>query len=334
MKKRDGFVYTAFNYVKTKRNTLLMLLLFSAVFGFVMYLYRIETEATLYAAALCLFFSAVYGFIDFILYYKRHRDMRLVLASVLTSLDGMPRPRDLCERDYDALVRELYAHKNELERRARAAEDDSRDYYARWVHQIKTPISAMRLLLADGQADLSALSSELLKIEQYVDMVLGYQRLSSEQSDLKLGRFRVDDIIKSSVKRFAPLFIQKKLSLVYEGTELTALTDRKWLEFAIEQLLSNSLKYTRRGEIRISTEGSKIVIEDSGIGISPEDIPRICQKGYTGYNGRGDERATGLGLYLCSSTLKKLGHSLEITSQPDVGTRAVIDLKEAELEVE
>ncbi len=334
MNKRDGIVRIALNYIVTKRNTLLMLLLFSVVFGAVMYLYGIETEATLYAAALCLFLSAVYGVIDFALYVKRHRDMELVLASVLISLDGMPRPRELCERDYDALVRALFDNKKKLEQQAKSLEDDARDYYARWVHQIKTPISAMRLLLSGGGADVSALSSELLKIEQYVEMVLGYQRLNSEHSDYKPGRYPIDEIIRASIRRFAPLFIQKKLSLVYRGTDLVALTDRKWLGFALEQVLSNSLKYTRCGSIEVRVEGESIVVEDTGIGISPEDIPRLCEKGYTGYNGRGNERATGLGLYLCSTALKRLGHGFEITSELDVGTRVVIDLTEAPLEVE
>ena len=105
---------------------------------------------------------------------------------------------------------------------------------------------------------------------------------------------------------------------------MTVLTDDKWLAFMIEQLLSNSLKYTSQGEIRIYADGKALVVEDTGIGISAEDLPRLGERGFTGYNGREDKKSTGLGLYLCRRICTKLGHKLVIESTPDVGTRVKI----------
>ena len=146
---------------------------------------------------------------------------------------------------------------------------DMVDYYTLWAHQIKTPIAAMRLTLQSGEMSQSReLSEDLHRIEQYVE-------ISSQ-------------------------FIRRKIKLVYEPVGVTVLTDEKWLLFVLEQVLSNALKYTKAGEIEITLEAPKTVcIRDTGIGIAPEDINRIFEKGYTGYNGRTDKKASGIGLYLC-----------------------------------
>ena len=113
------------------------------------------------------------------------------------------------------------------------------------------------------------------------------------------------------------------------------ITDDKWFCFVIEQLLSNALKYTRAGTISIFFSQPKVLcLKDTGIGIAPQDLPRIFEKGYTGSNGRTDKRATGIGLYLCRRILAKLGHSITIVSTPGVGTTVRIGLEQDALEVE
>lgn len=194
-----------------------------------------------------------------------------------------------------------------------------------WAHQIKTPISAMRLLLQqDGEPDRGAMEAELFRIEQYVGMVLGYQKLEGDSSDFVLRKRQLDDIVRGCVRKYARLFIIKKLPLNFEDTKMTVLTDDKWLSFMIEQLLSNALKYTSKGGIRLYAEGKALVVEDTGIGIAPEDLPRLGERGFTGYNGREDKKSTGLGLYLCRRICDKLGHKLVIESTPGVGTKAKI----------
>ena len=164
-------------------------------------------------------------------------------------------------------------------------------------------------------------------------MALAYLRLDSESSDYVIREFELDPLIRRSVKKFAGDFITKRLSLELTPTETRVISDEKWLAFVIEQILSNSLKYTREGSVRIyMAEPRTLCIRDTGIGIAPEDLPRVFEKGYTGRNGRDDMRASGLGLYLCRRVCSNLGHGISAVSAPDEGTEIRIDLSSYDLE--
>lgn len=211
------------------------------------------------------------------------------------------------------------------------------DYFTLWTHQIKTPIAAMYLLLQQEipEQDRSQeihfmkqyfiqkreIESELFKIEQYVEMVLQYLRLNSSVNDFVLQEYELDGMVRQAVRKYAPMFIRRKLSLHYEPLQVKAVTDEKWLTFVLEQILSNAIKYTSAGDIFVRMEGGCLVVEDTGIGILPEDLPRIFDKGYTGYNGRSDKKASGIGLYLVKKILEKLGHKILIESEPGKGTK-------------
>ena len=142
----------------------------------------------------------------------------------------------------------------------------------------------------------------------------------------------MDDVIREAVRKYAKQFIRKKISLCYEPIGQRVLTDEKWLNFVLGQLLSNALKYTQKGSISIFMRKDCLVVQDTGIGIRTEDLPRVCEMGYTGYNGHADSRSTGIGLYLCSRILKKLGHGFSITSQEGNGTCVMIRFEEKEIE--
>ena len=187
-----------------------------------------------------------------------------------------------------------------------------------------------------------------------MEMVLGYLRTEDMSSDLKLSRCSLDRIIRDQIHKYAGIFVSKKLTLTYESISQDVLTDEKWLGFVIGQILSNALKYTRTGGIRIylekklsldtddvsisignddcnKVENLTLVIEDTGIGIRAEDIPRIFEKGYTGVNGRDDNRATGIGLYLSNKIMGKLGHRLYITSTEGKGTKVFLEFSVEDL---
>ena len=226
---------------------------------------------------------------------------------------------------------------------------DLMEYYTMWVHQVKTPIAALKLLIEE-EADIPGAEEplgadrerlqrqrekrrdeelqQLFAIEQYVNMALSYMRLGSETTDFVLRQTDLDEVIRMAVRRYARHFISKKIVLHYEETGARVLTDEKWLGFVIEQLLSNALKYTHEGSITIGMEEGRLTITDTGIGIRAEDLPRVCEKGYTGYNGHANQKSTGIGLYLCSTILKKLGHSFTITSQEGTGTRVMVGFPE------
>lgn len=162
-----------------------------------------------------------------------------------------------------------------------------------------------------------------------MEMVLGYLRTEDMASDIRFEEVDMDSLIREQIHKFARIFIGKKLSLEYQEVSETMLTDEKWLGFVLGQILSNALKYTKKGKISIYMSKSRphtLVIEDTGIGIRAEDLPRVFEKGFTGYNGREENRSTGIGLYLCGKIMKRLDHGIRIESELGKGTKVFLEL--------
>lgn len=251
----------------------------------------------------------------------------------------LPAARTMAEQCCHDMIREM-----EEEQRAFLSEYDEKkkdmaDYYTMWIHQIKTPIAALRLLLQEETAGRSAREmEELFKIEQYAEMALYYARLDSMSGDLLLRSCDVCGIARQAVKQYFVLFIGSGLSFSMEDFVCHAVTDEKWLSFVIGQILSNALKYTSRGRIRIyvadreghRTKGEAVylVMEDTGIGICESDLPRIFERGFTGYNGRLCQKSTGIGLYLCRQIMDRLGHTIEVQSKMGKGTRVCLGFRQ------
>lgn len=324
------------SYLKQYIKTIIIFIIFVIVFCVVFSLYDLELEAILYSTILCIFIGTICICINFISYYKKHIKLYNLQKEISLSLENLPTPQNLIEGDYTNLILNIDKDYKNYISKSDIAKTDMLDYYTMWVHQIKTPISAMKLLIQTSENEISGdLSSELFKIEQYVEMVLSYIRLDNSGNDFVIKEYDLDDIVRQAIRKYAPLFIRKKISLDFQNTNYKVLTDEKWLVFVIEQLLSNAIKYTNRGKISIySLENSKLVIEDTGIGIAQEDIPRIFEKGFTGYNGRTDKKATGLGLYLCKKIMTKLSHGISIESEVGMGTKVILDLSMINLNVE
>ena len=288
-----------------------------------------------YTALLCTALALAVALADLRRFALRHRQLSDALKSICVSDEQLPPPGDLIGEDYTRLIRALGEEKTRSAGAMDLRRREMEDYFTLWAHQIKTPIAAMRLILQTRPENSAGeLSQELFRVEQYVEMVLNYLRLDSDSTDFVFKTCDLDGIIRQCVRKYAKQFIRRKISLEYGGTDVQVLTDEKWLCFVIEQLLSNALKYTNVGSIRIYTQGETLVIEDTGIGIAPEDLPRVFEKGYTGYNGRTDKKATGIGLYLCKRILQKLGHEISISSVVGQGTSVSIDLSREVLRVE
>ena len=316
-----------FLYLKRHFKIIIMLLCFGGIFAGVFSLYDLPVEAVGYALALCAALGVALFAVGFMLHLRRHVRLKNMQKTVTVSLDGLPEPRGAVEEDYQELLRILREHAARLKTEGERSRRDAVDYYTLWAHQIKTPISAMRLLLQSEECSLAALEAELLQIEQYVGMVLSYQRLESESTDYVFRHCDVDGTVRACVRRFARLFILRQISLDFAGTNLCAVTDEKWLDFVIGHLLSNALKYTPPGgRIRIYSELETLCIADNGIGIRDEDLPRVFEKGFTGYNGREDKKSTGIGLYLCRRVCGNLGHGISISSRQGRGTTVRLDL--------
>ncbi len=317
-------------YIKQKSKILLIILLFCIIFAIVFYLYKLPVEAVIYPSLLCILFGTILIVLDFAKIKRRHKILEKLGNMPSAMIDELPSVSNINDYGYQRIIRSLQKEISQLESDSNNRFNDMVDYYTVWAHQIKTPIASMRLTLQNEDTPLSRkLLSDLFRIEQYVEMIMAFLRLDSTSSDYVFKEHNIDTIIRQAVKKYANEFIDRKISLVYNPIDYTVVTDDKWLSFVIEQILSNALKYTQKGSIKIyMNENMMLCIEDTGIGIAPEDLPRIFEKGYTGYNGRSDKKASGLGLYLCKRICKNLDTGITVLSEIDKGTIVRIDLKQ------
>ena len=326
------------------RKTLCMFLFFAILCMAITLLNNSDIFPVLYGIVISFFVGCCYALISIYQYYKKFQVLDCARETLKNSLDFLPISTSRIESLYQERISELYHDRNNIYSEMKKRETEERDYYTLWTHQIKTPIAAMRLLLQSkttGRNDSLLLEQELQRIEQYAEMALHYLHLQSLSSDLVLKRYSLYEIIKQEVKKYSVSFIEKRLTLVFDSFDAEIVTDAKWFGFVIEQLLSNSVKYTNQGSITIvyqpgvpdDTEGTfeqqkreSISILDTGIGILEEDIPRIFERGYTGFNGRMDKHSTGIGLYLCKEVLDKLGKQIVVESEVSKGTKFTIYL--------
>lgn len=327
----------AYMYFRKRKISILVFAIFVIIFAAVFFLYELPLEAVIYPACICALTGAVILFLNYKKALCKH--IKLMETGKLSSalMERFPDRETQDDIDYQNIIEALRDEINDLETKADLRYQDTVDYYTTWVHQIKTPIASMRLTLQNEDSDTARqISDDLFRIEQYVDMVLTFLRMGSDSTDYVFKECDLDEIVKGCVKKFASQFIRKKIKLNYVPLNEKVLTDEKWLSFVIEQLLSNAVKYTPAGgEITIYLTAPKtLCISDTGIGIASEDLPRIFEKGYTGYNGRSDKKASGLGLYLCKCICGNLGHGIKAESTLDTGTKILLDLNSKELKVE
>lgn len=311
--------------------------LFCALSGvLIFWLYGLPGEAIAYLLCLCCIGTSFWAVLSFVRFWRKHKILRKMEEAIFVTAEDLPETTTLIEEDYQHLIQRLVRENRQRQAAADSMLEDLTSYYTLWVHQIKTPIAAMDLLLQAGPDRATEMEIELQKIAQYVDMVLQYLRLDSTAKDLVLQRCQLDAVVRQTVRKYAKLFILKKIQLVFQETKWEVLSDEKWLCFLLEQLLSNALKYTPEGgKISIFLEGeTNLVIADTGIGIAPEDLPRVFEKWFTGNNGRMDKKATGIGLYLCRRVTNLLGHTISIASEPGVGTQVRLGLGRPQFDIE
>jgi len=318
-----------FKYLKSKSAWIFTVIGISLINFVSFVLYKIPVAAVIYPLILIIAFSLAVLLWDYLKVKKKHE----AIMSLCDNLDEMarflPEADSFLEKDYQDLIEKTVLELRKTSDEAALKYNDMIDYYSIWVHQIKTPISSMRLLVQGEDSDFARkVNSDLKRIEQYVEMVLTFLRLDSKDTDYLIKECELDPIFKASVKKFMNEFITRKISLNYSPVNTKVLTDEKWLSFVIEQVISNALKYTGEGSVSIyMSEEGELCIKDTGIGILPEDISRIFDKGYTGFNGRMDKKASGIGLYLCKRICNNLGHTIKAESVPGEGTTIVIGLK-------
>lgn len=324
------------SYMKKSRTLIWTVLGSLCIFFIVFLLYGIALEPVLYGGILVLTVLAVILGAGIVREYRKDWELDQIQEMILEMPVEFPPAQDGTEEIYQEMVEKLSGGLSRLRQEYSKNQADLADYYTLWAHQIKTPIAAMRLVLQSENVDKSVLEIELFKVEQYVEMVLGYLRCESINADFSFQEYSLDDLVRQAVKKYKKMFILQKISLEYEPLGVQVLTDEKWLVFVLEQILSNGLKYTPKGKISIYLDGKRpktLVIEDTGIGIAQGDIPRVFERGFTGENGRKDKRSTGIGLYLTKKITEKLSHDIWIESEPGIGTKVYLDLEQRELEI-
>ena len=320
---QDKFFFLK-SYLYSRRFFLALLILllgFILLFAFVFDAYRSLLE---YVALLLAFLSFLFIGADAWTAFKSYRSQKLqASAQAQTPLEKLLQER----------VEELeYEQKNQL-LVEQEKYNDLLDYYTLWVHQVKTPIAASSLLIGDlkDKEAKSQLEQELFKIESYVHLVLQYLRLESFHDDLVLKKENLADLVREVVKKYALFFIQQGLSLNLHDLDHTIVTDKKWFLVILEQILSNSLKYTKEGSIEIYFHEGSLYIKDTGLGIQNADLLRVFERGFSGYNGRLTQQSSGLGLYLSKKIADQLGHKIAIDSQVGQGTTVSIAFPEKKL---
>ena len=321
-------------YIETHIKSLILLAVFALSMVVVMLIFSVDLRPVFYGLVVCAFVGGALAVYDYSAFREKHELLNFVEREIGETIDHLPRPQNLIEEDYVSIIKASFDERMKLAFESSRSFEEMTEYYTTWAHQIKTPIAAMRLIIQTepDSPSMREISDQLFKIEQYVEMVLCYLRLDGG-SDYVIKPCSLDEIVRQAVRKYAPQFIRTKNKLIYEGTDITVVTDEKWMCFIVEQVLSNALKYTENGEVRIESnkegrpEGhAALVISDTGIGIAPEDLPRIFEKGYTGYNGRAHKKSTGIGLYLCRRIADKIGCSIRAESVCGQGTTIRIEM--------
>lgn len=334
------------NFIKQNYIWILMIVTMSCIHLLYMYLIGARKQDLVYAAVLDAILLLITVLVGFFRYSSKVKALSNALKRPVEEQAQLPEATDDVEILYHRLLENQSIARSESESSAAIRQSQMRNYYSMWVHQIKTPISAMKLLLEVEREELGQLicddeqsqyllsdnmdsfEDELFRIEEYVSMALQYQRVSSTENDFVLEKVSVDGVIRDTIKKYAKIMIRRHIGINYSGTGQEVYTDGKWLAFMLEQILSNAIKYTPQGFVTIETAEEKdrffITIKDTGIGIKAEDLPRVFEKGYTGYNGHADKKATGIGLYLCRQMADKLGHTIRMESEIGKGTKVWI----------
>lgn len=282
-------------------------------------------EAIQYASLLVITFYCIFVCVDFINFKTKYQTLKKLEQATETVNVTLPYTRNIIEQQYQTLLKILQQQFVEFQNNEEIYQQERNDYFNMWAHQIKTPIAAMHLLIDDS--DASDVKQQLFDIEEYVTNAMHYLRTEQINQDLVIKTYDIDDIIRPLIHHYAPLFIRKRIALNYTQSHYQIITDEKWLSFVIGQIISNALKYTLVGSISIYVQNKTLIIEDTGIGIPKNDLPRIFEKNYTGENGRINGQSSGMGLYLCKKVLDQLAHQIRVESTQGVGTKVIIQLE-------
>lgn len=322
------------NFIKQNYIWILMIVTMSCIHLLYMYLIGARKQDLVYAAVLDAILLLITVLVGFFRYSSKVKALSNALKRPVEEQSQLFEPTDDVEQLYTRL---LEAEREELgmlmcdeeQSQCRIADMNGGNISAAGLNIVGLNDAAKQQAAFKELSDnVASFEDELFRIEEYVSMALQYQRVSSTENDFVLEKVSLDGVIRDTIKKYAKIMIRRHIGINYSGTKKQVYTDEKWLAFILEQILSNAIKYTPQGFVTIETAEEKdrffITIKDTGIGIKAEDLPRVFEKGYTGYNGHADKKATGIGLYLCRQMADKLGHTIRMESELGKGTKVWI----------
>lgn len=287
----------------------------------------VKTEVKICVAVfivlLIFFFVFLFANLDFSLFYL---SLEIVIFSLLIYLFicwvTFKKKENLQEQ-----VNQLLIENRQLKNTIDIERKDLEEYFLLWVHQIKTPITVSDLILQKEKTPYTCqLKEQMFYIREYTNMAINYMKLKDRQADMDIAEVEIDQLLKSLLRKYSGLFIDKNISLDYQPIDTKIITDARWATILIEQILANALKYTNSGKITLSFDRDKnaLKVKDTGIGIKSEDINKIFDRGYSGFNGRINEKSSGIGLYLVKKIAILLNIKIEVCSTVNVGSEFII----------
>lgn len=292
------------SFFKTIQREIYIIILICALFFFILLMYNVPFQAYLLSICIVLFISLLYWIIQY-MNFKKERTLF--------------EENELLKQENHRLRNDFINYQSEVE-----------SYFLMWVHQIKTPITASKLLLEDPDENVvSIVRNEVLQIDNYTNLALNYLKLMNQKTDMVFMEVSIDELVRPLIKRYAIQFIHYQTKLHYDKSDVMVLTDAKWVSIMIEQILNNALKYARGKDVWITFDDTTktLSIRDNGIGINASDLPKIFDKGFSGYNGRLSEKSSGIGLYIVRTICKRLGHKVGVTSTINEGSTFTIQFK-------
>jgi ATPase/histidine kinase/DNA gyrase B/HSP90 domain protein len=283
------------SFLKNEYRIFITLLYVCLIFGGVFLFANLDMQYFILSLELILFCMFVFLIIEWISYVKREK---------------------MSEE-----IERLQIENNTLRNKIIDERKDLEEYFLLWIHQIKTPITVCNLILDKSGAD-KRLKEQIFYIEEYTNMAMNYLKLKDRSTDMDIYEVDLDEVLNSVIKKYSLIFIEKKIKLEYIKTGERVVSDAKWLSILLEQVISNALKYTKSGEITIlyDKKTNKLTVKDTGIGIPSSDIKKIFDRGYSGFNGRLNEKSSGLGLYMVGKIALLLGITIEVESEVNIGS--------------
>ena len=294
-----------------------------------------EARELSYALLLGLIACGAAAIVSLVRLRRQLRALETALRLLPDEPGMLPAPATPSEARWREVALAYQRRAREAGEEAQERQRDAEDYFTLWLHQMKIPLAALDLLAqSEPPIDRTLMRQELLKARQYADMALTWQRLGSMEHDLLVEQVEIYPLCCACVRQLMPLFRCGQITLDMAPFPGSALTDRKWLSVVVTQVLTNALKYTPRGgtiTLRMDTPGV-VTIRDTGIGVQPQDVPRVFERGFTGCAGRSHEKSTGIGLYLCHEIMTRLRHRITLQSTPGEGTLVTLDLRRGRLD--